>query len=302
MQTYKELNILNTVWLALIRTCHCNVVTQLWIFIDSTTVIKDSTLIHEGYFQDNLIHHLNKWAWRREHTRAGDLMAFMCACVFQLRQQMSAEGRTLQRSAGAVPESYWNLWTGSWVYTAVMTPSQRSADDAQRGVHYQGVAQLHMFSRDLDISKQQWRFHRQFSWDLKITKLCFPEIMRKIIHNPNVVVRRWVLIIDGSVQLECASSWDLCLCVCFQVAMSTMDNPLLKYNAKEYFFKASLCHFIVDELNAKVRNTPYREFLMSNGHLSFTCKHSVLILCFSWPSRSMRRCFQRSQTQENSNC
>lgn len=34
--------------------------------------------------------------------------------------------------------------------------------------------------------------------------------------------------------------------------MSTMDNPLLKYNAKEYFFKASLCHFIVDELNAKV--------------------------------------------------
>ncbi|KAF1375443.1 hypothetical protein PFLUV_G00220220 [Perca fluviatilis] len=36
-----------------------------------------------------------------------------------------------------------------------------------------------------------------------------------------------------------------------QVAMNTMDNPLLKYNAKEYFFKASLCHFIVDELNAK---------------------------------------------------
>lgn len=42
------------------------------------------------------------------------------------------------------------------------------------------------------------------------------------------------------------------LVVVFQVAMSTMDNPLLKYNAKEYFFKASLCHFIVDELNAKV--------------------------------------------------
>lgn len=30
-----------------------------------------------------------------------------------------------------------------------------------------------------------------------------------------------------------------------------MDNPLLKYSAKEYFFKAALCHFIVDELNAK---------------------------------------------------
>lgn len=38
--------------------------------------------------------------------------------------------------------------------------------------------------------------------------------------------------------------------------MSTMDNPLLKYNAKEYFFKASLCHFIVDELNAKVTRKP----------------------------------------------
>ena len=38
-----------------------------------------------------------------------------------------------------------------------------------------------------------------------------------------------------------------------QVGSNTMDNPLLKYSAKEYFFKASLCHFIVDELNAKVR-------------------------------------------------
>ncbi|TNN35766.1 Beta-soluble NSF attachment protein [Liparis tanakae] len=35
-----------------------------------------------------------------------------------------------------------------------------------------------------------------------------------------------------------------------------MDNPLLKYSAKEYFFKASLCHFIVDELNAKASFPP----------------------------------------------
>lgn len=40
--------------------------------------------------------------------------------------------------------------------------------------------------------------------------------------------------------------------ICLQVGANTMDNPLLKYSAKEYFFKASLCHFIVDELNAKV--------------------------------------------------
>ncbi|KAI3363839.1 hypothetical protein L3Q82_001441 [Scortum barcoo] len=30
-----------------------------------------------------------------------------------------------------------------------------------------------------------------------------------------------------------------------QVGANTMDNPLLKYSAKEYFFKASLCHFII---------------------------------------------------------
>ncbi|XP_008113418.1 beta-soluble NSF attachment protein isoform X2 [Anolis carolinensis] len=36
-----------------------------------------------------------------------------------------------------------------------------------------------------------------------------------------------------------------------QIGTSTMDNPLLKHSAKDYFFKAALCHFIVDELNAK---------------------------------------------------
>uniref|UniRef100_A0AAY4AV48 Beta-soluble NSF attachment protein n=1 Tax=Denticeps clupeoides TaxID=299321 RepID=A0AAY4AV48_9TELE len=44
-----------------------------------------------------------------------------------------------------------------------------------------------------------------------------------------------------------------------QVGTNTMDNPLLKYSAKEYFFKASLCHFIVDELNAKLAVEKYEE-------------------------------------------
>ncbi|KAM6906572.1 N-ethylmaleimide-sensitive factor attachment protein, beta b isoform 2-T2 [Lycodopsis pacificus] len=44
-----------------------------------------------------------------------------------------------------------------------------------------------------------------------------------------------------------------------QVGSNTMDNPLLKYSAKEYFFKASLCHFIVDELNAKIAIEKYEE-------------------------------------------
>ncbi|XDV41306.1 hypothetical protein PO909_010194 [Leuciscus waleckii] len=44
-----------------------------------------------------------------------------------------------------------------------------------------------------------------------------------------------------------------------QVGSNTMDNPLLKYSAKEYFFKAALCHFIVDELNAKLAIGKYEE-------------------------------------------
>uniref|UniRef100_A0A8C5N0U7 NSF attachment protein beta n=1 Tax=Leptobrachium leishanense TaxID=445787 RepID=A0A8C5N0U7_9ANUR len=44
-----------------------------------------------------------------------------------------------------------------------------------------------------------------------------------------------------------------------QIGTSTMDNPMLKYSAKEYFFKAALCHFIVDELNAKLAVEKYEE-------------------------------------------
>uniref|UniRef100_A0AAY4DFY1 Alpha-soluble NSF attachment protein n=1 Tax=Denticeps clupeoides TaxID=299321 RepID=A0AAY4DFY1_9TELE len=37
-----------------------------------------------------------------------------------------------------------------------------------------------------------------------------------------------------------------------QVGTNAMDSTLLKYSAKDYFFKAALCHFCVDMLNAKV--------------------------------------------------
>ncbi|ELK18602.1 Alpha-soluble NSF attachment protein [Pteropus alecto] len=36
-----------------------------------------------------------------------------------------------------------------------------------------------------------------------------------------------------------------------QVGTNAMDSPLLKYSAKDYFFKAALCHFCIDMLNAK---------------------------------------------------
>lgn len=43
---------------------------------------------------------------------------------------------------------------------------------------------------------------------------------------------------------------------CPQVGTNAMDSPLLKYSAKDYFFKAALCHFCIDMLNAKVSSGP----------------------------------------------
>ncbi|NXA62833.1 SNAA protein, partial [Mohoua ochrocephala] len=37
-----------------------------------------------------------------------------------------------------------------------------------------------------------------------------------------------------------------------QVGAMAMDSTLLKYSAKEHFFRAALCHFCVDMLNARV--------------------------------------------------
>lgn len=40
--------------------------------------------------------------------------------------------------------------------------------------------------------------------------------------------------------------------VIFKIGTHAMDSTLLKYSAKDHFFKAALCHFCVDMLNAKV--------------------------------------------------
>lgn len=47
--------------------------------------------------------------------------------------------------------------------------------------------------------------------------------------------------------------------VILQVGTHAMDSTLLKYSAKDHFFKAALCHFCVDMLNAKVSR--YTEFV-----------------------------------------
>ncbi|KAM8904829.1 N-ethylmaleimide-sensitive factor attachment protein, alpha b isoform 1-T1 [Spinachia spinachia] len=44
-----------------------------------------------------------------------------------------------------------------------------------------------------------------------------------------------------------------------QVGTYAMDSTLLKYSAKDHFFKAALCHFSVDMLNAKLAVEKYEE-------------------------------------------
>ncbi|XP_046876218.1 alpha-soluble NSF attachment protein-like isoform X1 [Hypomesus transpacificus] len=44
-----------------------------------------------------------------------------------------------------------------------------------------------------------------------------------------------------------------------QIGTYAMDSTLLKYGAKDYFFKAALCHFCVDMLNAKLSVQRYEE-------------------------------------------
>ena len=45
----------------------------------------------------------------------------------------------------------------------------------------------------------------------------------------------------------------------FQVAMSSMDNSLLKYSAKDHFFRASICHMCDDTVNASIAIKKYED-------------------------------------------
>ncbi|XP_055880310.1 alpha-soluble NSF attachment protein-like [Biomphalaria glabrata] len=44
-----------------------------------------------------------------------------------------------------------------------------------------------------------------------------------------------------------------------QVAVSSMDNSLLKYSAKDHFFRASICHMCMDTANATLAVKKYEE-------------------------------------------
>ncbi|XP_012280553.1 alpha-soluble NSF attachment protein [Orussus abietinus] len=57
-------------------------------------------------------------------------------------------------------------------------------------------------------------------------------------------------------QLE---NYDKAIQIYEQVASSSLDNSLLKYSAKEYFFRAALCHLCIDVLNAQHAVERYQE-------------------------------------------
>ncbi|KAH9489047.1 hypothetical protein Btru_059345, partial [Bulinus truncatus] len=44
-----------------------------------------------------------------------------------------------------------------------------------------------------------------------------------------------------------------------QIAVSSMDNSLLKYSAKDHFFRASVCHMCMDTANATLAIKKYEE-------------------------------------------
>ena len=43
------------------------------------------------------------------------------------------------------------------------------------------------------------------------------------------------------------------------VAATAMESSLLKYSAKDYFFRAAICHLCIDSVNAQLALTKYEE-------------------------------------------
>ena len=56
---------------------------------------------------------------------------------------------------------------------------------------------------------------------------------------------------NSLMQYQTPIMWTITWFFLFKVATSCLDSSLLKYSAKEYFFRASLCHLSVDLLNAQ---------------------------------------------------
>ena len=67
-----------------------------------------------------------------------------------------------------------------------------------------------------------------------------------------------------------------------QVAASALESSLLKYSAKEYFFRAALCHLCVDSLNAQHAVQRYEEQYpaFADSREAKLVKVTSLLFCF----------------------
>lgn len=48
-----------------------------------------------------------------------------------------------------------------------------------------------------------------------------------------------------------------------KIGTTSIDNPLLKYGAKDHFFRAGLCHLCIDHLNCSQAIERYQSILAS---------------------------------------
>lgn len=67
-----------------------------------------------------------------------------------------------------------------------------------------------------------------------------------------------------------------------QVASSSLDNSLLKYSAKEYFFRAALCHLCIDLINAQHALKQYEDMYPA-FQVSPPSPFSIVAFNARWP-------------------
>ena len=119
-----------------------------------------------------------------------------------------------------------------------------------------------------------WEWHRRFGasyatlWEIRrlFQGMLFPSmaIFKSIYlywvlqgEESNSSANKCMLkVAQYAAQLE---NYERAITIYEQVAASALESSLIKYSAKEYFFRAALCHLCVDVVNAQHAVTRYEE-------------------------------------------
>uniref|UniRef100_A0A3Q4GFI5 N-ethylmaleimide-sensitive factor attachment protein, alpha b n=1 Tax=Neolamprologus brichardi TaxID=32507 RepID=A0A3Q4GFI5_NEOBR len=84
-----------------------------------------------------------------------------------------------------------------------------------------------------------------------------------------------------------------------QVGTHAMDSTLLKYSAKDHFFKAALCHFCVDHLNAKVSEKLIESILKRCENFSDVKEFDTISRLDQWLTTMLLRIKKTIQDEES---